>query len=177
MRELPVYLREASQTRTNPILRHTRLLLLSFAFRRWLQQPSSDFFETLAVSESAELRSSLLSMCIEAPESITNSLSSNFITDGAGRHQTSAGEKNSFVLFSELWDTFGQSPRVSAGTSLLSFSLFLRPTLQVLGLTDCADEDFLFVSLQAMDLSFLGCLRDTVWLFRIALVELLPRHL
>ena len=69
------------------------------------------------VSNSAEFRSFLLNMCIDAPESTTNSLSSGFIADGAGRHQTSVSEKK-------------EASHVSAGTSLLSLSLFLRPILK-----------------------------------------------
>ena len=38
------------------------------------------------------------------PESTTNSLSSGFVEDGAGRHQTSEGEKNAALSFSSsLW--------------------------------------------------------------------------
>ena len=67
------------------------------------------------------------SMCIDAPESTTNSLSSSLITDGAGRHQTSVGEnKGRFVFLLKLYDIFGQFPRGFAGTSLLSLRLFLR---------------------------------------------------
>ena len=40
-------------------------------------------------------------MCIDAPESTTNSLSSVLTADGAGWHQISIGEKNA-VLFSPL---------------------------------------------------------------------------
>ena len=72
----------------------------------------------------------MLSMCIGAPESTTDSLSSGFIVDGAGRHYSLEGEKSSFVRFFELKDVLGQSPRVSAGASLLSFNLLLRPVLQ-----------------------------------------------
>ena len=69
-------------------------------------------------------------MCMLAPESTTNSLSSGFITDGAGRHHSLEGEKEVAVsFFFELQDVLGQSPRVSAGTSLLSFNLLLSPTL------------------------------------------------
>ena len=53
------------------------------------------------VSSSAELWSSLPSMCIEAQESTANSRSAGFFEDGAGFTQTSEGEKNvalSFVL-------------------------------------------------------------------------------
>ena len=46
------------------------------------------------VCSSAELKSFLLSMYIDAPESTANSLSSSFFKDGAGNDQTSEGEKN-----------------------------------------------------------------------------------
>ena len=70
-------------------------------------------------------------MCIDAPESTTKSLSSSFVTDGAGRHHSLASEKNAAFSFSfELKDIIGKSPRVSAGASLLSFSLLQRPVLE-----------------------------------------------
>ena len=52
------------------------------------------------VSISAEFKSFLLVMCIDAPESTTNSLSSSLRLDGAGRHQFSEGEKNVALFFS-----------------------------------------------------------------------------
>ena len=42
------------------------------------------------VSDSAELRSSLLTICIQAPESTTNCLSSGSFVDAAGRNQSVA---------------------------------------------------------------------------------------
>ena len=42
----------------------------------------------------------LLIMCIDAPESTTNSLSSGLIVDGAGRHLFSEGEENAVWSFS-----------------------------------------------------------------------------
>ena len=51
------------------------------------------------VSISAEFKSFLLIMCIVAPESTTNSLSSGQRFDGAGRHQFSEGEKNAALFF------------------------------------------------------------------------------
>ena len=45
------------------------------------------------VSISAEIKSFLLTMCIDAPESTTNSRSSGLRVDGAGRHQFSEGGK------------------------------------------------------------------------------------
>ena len=52
------------------------------------------------VSISAEIKSFLLIMSIDAPESTTNSLSSGLRFDGAGRHQFSEGEKNAVLFFS-----------------------------------------------------------------------------
>ena len=39
-------------------------------------------------------------MCIDAPESTTNSLSSGLLVDGEGRHLFSEGEKNAALCFS-----------------------------------------------------------------------------
>ena len=49
---------------------------------------------------SAEFKSFLLIMCIDAPESTTNYLSSGLIVDGEGRHQFSEGEKKAALFFS-----------------------------------------------------------------------------
>ena len=53
------------------------------------------------VSISAEFKSFLLIMRIDALESATNSLSSGLRVDGASKHQVSEGEKNT-ALFSPL---------------------------------------------------------------------------
>ena len=100
MKELLVYHRETTLSRINPVRWP----------RRWLIPPSLDFWR--------------LTICILAPESTTNSRSSGFLADGAGRHHSVVSEKKvSLVLFFELIDIFGKSPRVSAGASLLSFTL------------------------------------------------------
>ena len=52
------------------------------------------FLGTVTVSKSAEFRSFLLNMCMLAPESTTNCLSSGFIVDGAGKLHSVVGEKN-----------------------------------------------------------------------------------
>ena len=44
------------------------------------------------MSSSAQFRSLLLSMCIDAPESTTNVVSSGFVEDGAGNDHTSESE-------------------------------------------------------------------------------------
>ena len=66
--------------------------------------------------------SSLLTICKLARECTTNSLSSGFLEDAAGKLHSSVSEKKvDLSFFFELQDVLGQSPRVSAGTSLLSF--------------------------------------------------------
>ena len=57
------------------------------------------------VSISAEFKSFLLIMCIDAPESTTNSLSSGLRVD-AGRHLFSEGEKNVALSCSFNFNTF-----------------------------------------------------------------------
>ena len=73
----------------------------------------------------------LLIMCIDAPVSTTNSLSSGSRVDGAGRHLFSESEKNAVLFFFfHFCDNLGQLPRCFAGTSLLPFRLSLRPVLK-----------------------------------------------
>ena len=93
VREQPVHHREALLSRINPILCHSRSFFFCLHFavgcnnrRRTLRD--------LADSNSAESKSFLLNMCMLAPVSTTNSLSSSFITDGAGRHHWLVGEYN-----------------------------------------------------------------------------------
>ena len=83
----------------------------------------------------------LLTICMLAPESTTNSLSSGFVVDAAGKLHSSVGEKKcSFVLFSELTENVGKSPRISAGASLLSFQSPPENCPQISQRRDCADE-------------------------------------
>ena len=56
--------------------------------------------DCVKVSISASFKSFLLIMCIDAPESTTNSRSSGSRVDGASRHQFSEGEKNAALFFS-----------------------------------------------------------------------------
>ena len=55
--------------------------------------------EVVTVSSSAEFKSFFLVICIDAPESTTNSLSSSWILDGEERHHFSAGEKKGWLCF------------------------------------------------------------------------------
>ena len=50
------------------------------------------FLEALSVSNLVELRSFVLTMCMLAPESTTNTLSSGSIVDAAGKTHSSEGE-------------------------------------------------------------------------------------
>ena len=85
-------------------------------------------FVKVSISES--FKSFLLIICIDAPESTTNSRSSGLRID-AGRHLFSEGEKNIALSCSFNFNTtFGQLPRCFAGTLLLPLCLLLRPILK-----------------------------------------------
>ena len=131
MKELPVYLRKALLSRISRIVGRIPLPVLLLAPRRWLFPPSSDFFDILTVANSALSRSFLLTMCILAPESTTK-LSFLGLYRGCGRQNPLLDGRTecSFVLFFELVNMFGKSPRVTAGASLLSFSLSRRSVLK-----------------------------------------------
>ena len=58
--------------------------------------------DVVKVSNSAEFKSFLLIMCIDAPESTTNSLSSCLRVDSAGRHLFSEGERRMLFHLSPL---------------------------------------------------------------------------
>ena len=81
------------------------------------------------VSISAEFKSFLLIMCIDAPESTTNSRSSSVRFD-ASKHLFYEGEKNDLYFLLCFEDNFGQSPRCFTGRSLLPLCLFLRPIIK-----------------------------------------------
>ena len=103
------------------------------------------------VSIPASFKSFLLILCIDAPESTTNSRSSGLMVDGAGRHLFSEGEKKVALFFSfHFSNTFGQPPRCFTGTSLLPSLSLLETDPQKLGHWGCADEDYLGTLLQAM---------------------------
>ena len=74
------------------------------------------------MSSSAEFRSFLLNMCIDALESTTIVLSSGFVEDGGGKHQVQV--ECGFVHFFELVHTFSYFPRDLCGRNAL-VSMFL----------------------------------------------------
>ena len=73
-----------------------------------------------------ELYTFLLIMCINSPESTTNSRSSDLVEVGAGITFASIGEKKDFVRILELVNIFRQIPRCSAGASFLVQGLLVR---------------------------------------------------
>ena len=79
---------------------------------------------------SAEFKSFLLIMCIDAPESTTNSLSSGLRVD-AGRHLFSEGEKNVALSCSFNFNTLLASLHAaSRAHRSCPYRLFLRPILK-----------------------------------------------
>ena len=100
-------------------------------------------------------------MCVDGPESTTNSFSSGLSVDGAGRHLFSEGEKNavSFFSFFKFENIFGQPPRCFTGHIALAIPSLLETDPQILEHWGYADEDHLGKSFQAMDFG-LECQHD-----------------
>ena len=71
-------------------------------------------------------------MCIDAPESTTNSLSSSLRVDGARKHLFSESETNAVLSFSCNVKIFFEPPRCFEGTLLLPLCLLLRTILKFL---------------------------------------------
>ena len=93
-------------------------------------------------------------MCIDAPESTTNYLSSGIVEDGAANEQT---WECGFVLFFELVDTFGHFPRISAGASFSIQGSLMRSVLNFwcVWCTLCFGPEN-FVPFRKIDLDFGG---------------------
>ena len=99
-----------------------RCLFLLFALRRWMSPRIVGFFDILTVSNSALFKSFLLTMCMLAPESTTNSLSSSFMVDAAGKIHSSVGEKNVVCPYLWAYRYSSQDSMPCRGASLLYFS-------------------------------------------------------
>ena len=127
----------------------------------------------VTVSNSAEFKSFLPIMCIDAPESTTNSLSSCLRIDGAGRHQFCEGEKNA-ALFSLLILThFWPASTLLHGHLALAIVSLPETDPQFLESWGYAGEDHLGKSFQAMDFG-LECQHDVrrlLWILHIGLVS------
>ena len=98
--------------------------------------------DVLMVSNSAELRSFLLTTCILAPESTTDSLSSGSFVDAAGSTHSSAGSQNVALSLSlSLYMFLARfHALLRAHRCCLSVSIGTSP--QISQRRDFADEDF-----------------------------------
>ena len=101
----------------------------------------------------------LLIMCIDAPESTTNSLSSGLRVDGAGSHLISEGEKNVALFFSFNFRMLLASLHAASGHLALATPSPPETDPQILEHWGHADEDHLGKSFQAMDFC-LECQHD-----------------
>ena len=77
------------------------------------------FLDPLRVSSSSELKSFLLSMYIEAPESTTNIRSSVFLETSAGGFYFHKRIERSFIIGFELVCFFSPNPTLLCGHDLL----------------------------------------------------------
>ena len=102
------------------------------------------------VSMSASLKSFLLIMCIDAPESTTNSRSSGLRTD-AGRHLFSEGEKNIALSCSFNITTLLASFHGASGHLALATLSPPETDPQILERWGCADEVHLGKYIRAKD--------------------------
>ena len=91
--------------------------------RHWISRRRQSF-------QFSGIKSFLLIMCIEAPESTTHSLSSGLRVDGAGKHLFLMVRRMLLFFLLLFLTHFGQFPRCFAGTLLLPLRLFLRPILK-----------------------------------------------
>ena len=107
--------------------------------------------DVVKVSNSAEFKSFLLIMCIDAPESTSNSVSSGLRVDGAGRHLFSEGEKNAALFSPLILGSFWPTSTLLRGHIALAILSLLETDPQILEHWGYADEDDLGKSFQAMD--------------------------
>ena len=94
----------------------------------------------VTVSISASLKSFLLIICIDAPESTTNSRSSGLRVDGAGRHQFSEGEKNAVLFSPFILGCFCPASTLLHGHIALAIPSRPETDPQILERWSCADE-------------------------------------
>ena len=100
------------------------------------------FFDILMVSNSAELRSFLLTI-LHACSGIYRKLSFRRFFGGCGRQTQLIGRRIecSFVLFYELVNISGKVPCLAAGASLFVFQSLLEICSPISWRRDCADEE------------------------------------
>ena len=126
VKELRVFLQEASLSRIYPILWHIPWLLLLFAPRRWPSSPSSDF----SMSSWCPIRQSQVSLAdhMHACSEIYHKLSLLQFYGGCGLHNPLFGRRIecSFVLFFELVKSLARFHALPRAHRSCPFSLFLR---------------------------------------------------
>ena len=91
------------------------------------------------VSISASLKFFLLIICIDAPESTTNSRSSGLRVD-AGGHQFSEGEKNAALFFSLILEYFWPASTLLRGLLALATLSLPETAFQIFEHWGYADE-------------------------------------
>ena len=124
--------------------------------------------DVVKVSIFGECKSFLLIMCIDAPKSTTNSLSSGLRFDGAGKHQFSEGEKNAALFRSFNFWMLLASLQAASRHIALAIPYLVETDPQVL-----EHWGYLGRSFQAMDFG-LECQHDVrrlLWIEHIGLVS------
>ena len=111
------------------------------------------------VSISAEFKSFLLIMCIDAPESTTNSRSSGLRFDGAGKHQFSEGGKDAALFSALIFEYFWSASTLLRGHLALATLSLPETDPQILEHWGYADEVHLDKSFRAKEFG-LECQRD-----------------
>ena len=98
-------------------------------------------------------------MCIDAPESTTNSLSSALILDGEGTHHFSVGEKTVVFCSPLILRIFLPNSTLLSEPNALVIVSLPETDPQILERSGFAGEDHLGKSFQAMDFG-LECQHD-----------------
>ena len=108
---------------------------------------------------SASFKSFLLIICIDAPESTTNSRSSGLRFDGAGRHLFSEGEKNVALFSPRILKHFWPASTLLHGPLALATLSLPETDPQILEHWGYADEVHLDKCNRAREFG-LECMRD-----------------
>ena len=126
--------------------------LVCFHFHNFRVTTSVEFLDLPKVCSSSELKTFLLSMCIDAPESTTNSRSSVDFEANACILLASIEEKRSFVSILELvCKTVSPNPMLLCGRTFLGARCPHVIFLRILARKDCAHKVYTLGQLLAMD--------------------------
>ena len=151
VKELPVYLREAPRSRINPIHWHTNP-------RHWIFTSVVGLLDALAVSNLAELRSFLLTLCMLAPES-TKKLFPHALL-GCVRQNPLVRRRMYLFPFLRVHEFSWQVSTRLCGRVALVFRSLPEIGPQISRRYDCAEGNFSLTLHSAMDLLLLGYLLD-----------------